>query len=491
MQNENLSNSCGICYEPFSSTRLFTVGACNHSGICSLCALRNRHLLNDYTCSFCKQDMEYVVCTTRSDAQFHHFERWGDDLGAEFEFDCKSRMFFPKQYYKNEVCPLKQHVCPEPACKVVFRDSKTLKKHLTTKHDKVFCDICVENKLIFPAEQLTYTRDEYSRHIKTGDYDGSRGHPSCRFCKKRFYDIDSLFQHLEREHFSCHVCSQDNTSSQNLTYYKDYSSLHTHFRTDHHICQEAVCLENKFTVFSNQISLILHHKQHHPSSELSANPTVSINNSCTLSHHTHVKKHATTCCSQYEGGCGGVVVDGEWEVKLETTHFLPHMIEKDTAALLLSSHSSSEVSMDFSEQEYPPMSSASNDPHHIMDSLLAQDKRFKHDNSKYKTKTQQQRNAGKSSYQSDFPTLETTNFPTLETTNTKTQLPMKKTPINLSTCKSQRSQRNTSRLDPSWGGALCGLTAGRISSSNGRKGYNNYRKLSVYKPAARRGLNDV
>jgi hypothetical protein len=39
-------------------------------------------------------------------------------------------------------------------------------------------------------------------------------HPACQFCHHRgnaaqplrFYSSDELFQHMQREHFSCHVC---------------------------------------------------------------------------------------------------------------------------------------------------------------------------------------------------------------------------------------------------------------------------------------------
>lgn len=46
------------------------------------------------------------------------------------------------------------------------------------------CLLCIEFKQVFPAEHRLYTQKEYETHLRTGDGDGSKGHPNCEFCKK-------------------------------------------------------------------------------------------------------------------------------------------------------------------------------------------------------------------------------------------------------------------------------------------------------------------
>jgi hypothetical protein len=50
------------------------------------------------------------------------------------------------------------------------------------------------------SEQVLYSKADLDRHMRTGDDAGPlaeagfKGHPLCRFCKKRFYDGDELYR---------------------------------------------------------------------------------------------------------------------------------------------------------------------------------------------------------------------------------------------------------------------------------------------------------
>jgi E3 ubiquitin-protein ligase ZNF598 len=90
---------------------------------------------------------------------------------------------------------------------------------MIAEHNIHLCMLCVENKQSFPSEQKTYTQAEYERHLRKGDNDGSEGHPSCEFCRKRFYDKTELFVHLTREHFTCHICEKEGIK---FKYYDKY-----------------------------------------------------------------------------------------------------------------------------------------------------------------------------------------------------------------------------------------------------------------------------
>jgi hypothetical protein len=63
---------------------------------------------------------------------------------------------------------------------------------------------------------------------------GFFGHPRCEFCRARFYDKSHLFEHLTKEHYTCHLCE---AAGQLHKYYRDYNDLERHFRKDHHLCE--------------------------------------------------------------------------------------------------------------------------------------------------------------------------------------------------------------------------------------------------------------
>jgi len=60
---------------------------------------------------------------------------------------------------------------------------------------------------------------------------GYKGHPMCGFCRQRFYDDGALYTHMQREHYTCHICQRANPNS--FVYYHDYTKLEQHFRQAH------------------------------------------------------------------------------------------------------------------------------------------------------------------------------------------------------------------------------------------------------------------
>ena len=73
---------------------------------------------------------------------------------------------------------------------------KQLKAHLRERHSLFFCEVCLEGRKVFVSQQLLYTKQQLERHKQGGGSDknnefgqaGFAGHPSCKFCKKFFYD---------------------------------------------------------------------------------------------------------------------------------------------------------------------------------------------------------------------------------------------------------------------------------------------------------------
>lgn len=84
-------------------------------------------------------------------------------------------------------------------------------------------------KQVFISEQVLYSKADLERHMRTGDdagplaESGFKGHPLCRFCKKRFYDGDELYRHMESAHEHCFLCRK--LHPHKFVYYKDYEEL--------------------------------------------------------------------------------------------------------------------------------------------------------------------------------------------------------------------------------------------------------------------------
>ena len=64
----------------------------------------------------------------------------------------------------------------------------------------------VQEHRTFPLELQSWTPAELETHMDS--------HPACQFCAARgaagqplrFYGGDELFHHMQRKHYSCHVC---------------------------------------------------------------------------------------------------------------------------------------------------------------------------------------------------------------------------------------------------------------------------------------------
>jgi hypothetical protein len=270
-----------VC-EPHTSNLAF--GRCNHTGVCSICFARMRGVLRDSACPICKADLDVVLCSA-SVTDFRAIEIWGQDAGPEYSFDEKTKMFFPKKYYREQVSSnideanhlfLHLLVCSfhslmsqitslwTPRCSLcgqTRRDPESLRKHIMNEHNMMMCLLCIENLHCFPSEFKVYKSVDYERHVRFGDDQGSEGHPSCEFCKKRYFDKTALFIHLHKDHFTCHICEKDGIYYK---YYDNYSCLENHFRREHCLCEEPSCLEKKFVVFTNEIDLASHKRQWHP-----------------------------------------------------------------------------------------------------------------------------------------------------------------------------------------------------------------------------------
>lgn len=334
-----------ICADEYGSRLLKCTGCCDHIA-CSLCYYRIRLIGKDFHCPICKTNLEHVVSDNQL-RSFNDYNIWGDNIGPGYYYDSRSRMFFPKSYFLEVIKPLIQCKCN--ICGNICNDLKHLRNHVNCEHNQRMCLLCIENKQSFPVEHKVFSIAKYDTHLRSGDGDGSSGHPNCEFCNRRFYDQTGLFIHLQKEHYTCHICDRE---GRRFKYYLDYNSLDNHFTEEHFVCKEPECLLKRFIVFSNQIELTSHMISIHPN--IATKRTIPISFKVTRSstqydsndyqdrdgdYNTSFTGDGTSSRSRnrvYDAGISGRVnATGEWQIGF------PPLETADPRALTRNGHVSS------------------------------------------------------------------------------------------------------------------------------------------------------
>ena len=245
------------------------------SQVCTTCVVRMRFVQKDLKCCICKQENTTIYCTKalgsytpgfvalEARRQSGHLMTYHDLLDAWVDDDVLLASLTKLTALHCPECTKEaggdDHESP------IFHSLAALRRHLREIHRQQFCDLCLKHRQVFLGEQSRYTSKELEIHLTKGDTSIShsalcdtnfKGHPMCRFCRKRFYDDSELYTHMERQHEHCHICRQRSAGS--YTYYKDYHDLHRHFTKDHHACHVNSCLEKKFVVFGTEAELRAH-----------------------------------------------------------------------------------------------------------------------------------------------------------------------------------------------------------------------------------------
>jgi hypothetical protein len=233
------------------------------------------------------------------------------------------------------------------------------------------CGLCIENKKIFPSEQKIYTKGEYDNHLKNGGEGGFEGHPKCEFCKRRYYDKDTLFFHLQKDHFTCHLCEK---AGIRYRYYNDYDSLEEHFRKEHILCEERECLARKFTVFADPIDHAAHMMQFHPNVQVSRAIPVQFRSRREDKFGSEAldstgggggfgrqnRGSAMRGGPSLEGGMGGRNVGGEWQVELPDAARDPREVIREQQRLSGASGNADEefgktAGLEYRPEDYPAL----------------------------------------------------------------------------------------------------------------------------------------
>jgi hypothetical protein len=254
-------NACLICCEPI---RFYAVGSCNHREVCAMCTLRLRQLYKENECCICKTPLNAVIFTTDGERNYEKFNT------SALIFDPALSTYFEDEAHHRQIKRLWEFECP--SCETPpFKTLDQLRKHVKKEHALLYCDLCLADRKVFLSEQALYTKKDLERHMV--EWDGGvaeqtrlKGHPLCEFCNNRFYGNDQLYEHLQKNHFTCHICERNGILYQ---YFRDYRNLERHFRNEHFLCSHPTCLERKFVVFPTAIDLKAHRISAHSDKKVS------------------------------------------------------------------------------------------------------------------------------------------------------------------------------------------------------------------------------
>ncbi|KAK6643182.1 hypothetical protein RUM43_004685 [Polyplax serrata] len=249
--NEGQENICVVC---FKNVEIYSIGSCDHM-VCYECSTRMRVLCRQNECPICRQDLPKVVFT-------NIVKPFSQIVISSLLQDVKFKIYFQSKIIQDAFYKLLEHSCSICPNSPSFKTFQTLHDHMKKQHDLHYCDLCVEHLKIFSSERQCYTQKNLEQHKRKGDVDdrSHRGHPLCRFCDVRYMDNDCLYRHLRRDHLYCHFCDADGLD----LYYSSYEYLREHFQTEHYLCEEGSCIDEKFTaVFRTDIDLRAHRASAH------------------------------------------------------------------------------------------------------------------------------------------------------------------------------------------------------------------------------------
>eukprot|EP00873_Tetraselmis_striata_P040719 jgi/Tetstr1/460983/TSEL_006135.t1 len=287
-----MEECCFICAEPLE---WLAYGPCGHKEACSKCVMRMRFVLKDTRCVMCQQEAPAVLVTRAlgsftASAPPEVFSSLSHKNSREKGYHCLRSIdaYFDDQdhfQHMRRMCSFSHPAASSTdGANRTFPNLKELKKHLLSVENLHFCDLCVENRKVFISEQQLYTKADLNRHLNRGDASGPMAEnifkaiPSAvlasltsssaivvmanvRFCRKRFYGENEIYQHMQTAHEHCFICRRADPNK--YVYYRDYTELEGHFRSSHFLCEDSDCLANKFVVFPSEQELRQHKALEH------------------------------------------------------------------------------------------------------------------------------------------------------------------------------------------------------------------------------------
>jgi len=246
--------NCILC---LNEIKYFALGCCDHKNVCNTCSLRMRLILEDDQCPLCKTELDEIVISNDWSLTWSVFnkkvkrncEEDPEDDTIYYHTDDARKASLT---YRSLNCMIGN--CPHH--KQQFPNVASLQRHMETQHEKTFCKICLKGRTVFIREQRLYPTKMLRKHIEFGDMGDDRHgeilpHPYCDFCEEFFFNDLAFFNHLSREHLTCHLCGDHHKN----VYYKSYENLEIHFKMTHHTCPYEICKAKCYVAFKTEDEL--------------------------------------------------------------------------------------------------------------------------------------------------------------------------------------------------------------------------------------------
>lgn len=194
------------------------------------------------TCPLCKDEKGNCILSS----QRGEFEAL---YNPSMKLDPRFGLFIAEDSALNAALRIVALRCSHKDCRKEFSHRHELLDHVKMDHKLNVCEICLDGRHQFASEYQLFTKEQLSKHKKTGDKT-FKGHPRCEFCCILFFSGDELFEHCRDKHEVCFICERQGRTDQ---YYRHYAHLQEHFNSNHFLCREKSCLEKKFVVFATEM----------------------------------------------------------------------------------------------------------------------------------------------------------------------------------------------------------------------------------------------
>lgn len=146
-------------------------------------------------------------------------------------------------------------------CNICEKNKPDLSTHYKLSHNKLVCNICLDNNHQFWDEIVPYDFDKLSMHKQGKLFEpGFTGHTYCQHCAKYFFNSESLKSHCYTDHQLCTVCE---IIGRKLQFYNNFTALEQHYRSQHYCCRFIQCVKSHCFVFGRKAELWSHYNTEH------------------------------------------------------------------------------------------------------------------------------------------------------------------------------------------------------------------------------------
>ena len=193
-------DECIICY---GTIKILALTPCEHL-YCHLCCIRLQILCEDQHCPICRTPFEEnpVILLLLSTPSPVYRALIGSCIKDRFE-NFKISLLRPLN--RGLIDELFNFKCRVQDCPFISprNEKRQLERHLKSTHELYYCHICMQGLKQFIFEMRLYSWEDLNKH-KDGkgesklDPPGHYGHPLCKFCRDRFLDETTLYEHLHQ-----------------------------------------------------------------------------------------------------------------------------------------------------------------------------------------------------------------------------------------------------------------------------------------------------